>query len=57
VAALARLAQLEHRAPRHHLAAVAQEGLEQLLEVEQLRLAVLQGDHVTPNTDSIGVCL
>ena len=35
VAALARLAQLEHGAPRDHLAAVRREGLEHLLQVEQ----------------------
>jgi hypothetical protein len=44
--AVARLAQVEHRAPRHDLAAVAQERVQELLEVEELRLAVDQRDHV-----------
>ncbi len=46
MAALARLAQLEHRAPRHDFATVRDERLEHRLEVEHLRLAVHQGDHV-----------
>ena len=46
VAALARLAQLEARAARDDLAPVLQEVLEELLEVEQARLAVDQRDHV-----------
>ena len=39
-------AQLVHRAPRHHLATVTQERFEQLLQVEDPRLAVHQGHHV-----------
>ena len=46
VAALARLAQIEHRAPRDDFAAVAQERLEHLLQTEQARLAVDQRHHV-----------
>jgi hypothetical protein len=46
VAAVARLAQVEHGAARHHLAAVAQEGLEELLEVQEPGLAVEKRDHV-----------
>src|SRR3546814_7718439 len=42
----ARLAQLEDRPARDHLAAVADEGLEDLLEVQQLRAAVDQRHHV-----------
>ncbi len=44
--ALARLAQLEQGAPRHHLAAMAQERLQQILEIEQSRLTVQQAHHV-----------
>ena len=44
--ALARLAQVEHRAARHHLAAMGDERLQHRLQVEQLRLAVNQRDHV-----------
>ena len=46
MAALARLAQQVDRAPRHHFAAVAQEGLEQFLQVQRARLAVDQRHHV-----------
>jgi hypothetical protein len=46
VAALTRLAQLEHRSPRHHFAPVRDERLEHRLQVEDLRLPVHQGDHV-----------
>ena len=46
VAAVARLAQLEARAPHDDLAPVLQEELEELLEIEQARLAVDQRDHV-----------
>ena len=46
VAALARLAQLEDRAARDDLAPVAQEGFDQVLERQQLRLPVLQRHHV-----------
>ena len=46
VAALARLAQLEDRAPRHDLAAVLEEDRDQVLQVAQLRLVVDQRDHV-----------
>ena len=46
VRALARLAQVEQRAARDDLAPVAQEGLEQLLQRQQLRLAVDEADHV-----------
>src|SRR5690606_5301217 len=42
----ARLAQLEDRPARDHLAAVAHEGLEDLLEVEQLWPAGDDGHHV-----------
>ena len=48
VAALARFAQLEHRAPRDHFAPVPQELLEHLLQVHQARLAVDQRHHVDP---------
>jgi hypothetical protein len=44
--ALAGLAQQVHGAAGDHLAAVAQEGFEDLLEVEHLRLAVDQRHHV-----------
>ena len=43
---LARLAQVENRAPCDHLATVADERLQHVLEGHQLGLAVLQGDHV-----------
>jgi hypothetical protein len=46
VAAFARLAQVEDRAPRDHLAPMAQERVEELLQVEELRLAVDERDHV-----------
>ena len=46
VAAFARLAQVEHGAPRDHFAAVVQENLDQVLQVAQLGLAVDQGHHV-----------
>ena len=46
MAALPRLAQQVNGAPGHHFAAVADEGLENLLEVENLRLPVHQGHHV-----------
>jgi hypothetical protein len=46
VAALARLAQLEHGAARHHFAAVLQEDADQVLQVAQLGLAVDQRHHV-----------
>jgi hypothetical protein len=46
MAALARLAQLEHCPSRHHLAAVFEEDLQQQLEVAQLGLAVDERDHV-----------
>ena len=46
VAALPGLAQLEHRAPGDDLAPVADEGLQQFLEVQQARLTVLQRDDV-----------
>jgi hypothetical protein len=46
VAALARLAQFEDGAAGHHLAAVLQEDLQQLLQVAQLGLAVDQRHHV-----------
>jgi hypothetical protein len=44
--AIARLAQVEHRAARDHLAAMAQERIEELPEIEELRLAVEERDHV-----------
>ena len=44
--ALARLAQRENRAARHHFAAVGDEYLDQVLEVAQLGLAVDQRYHV-----------
>lgn len=43
---LARLAQIEHRATRHHLAAVQQEALQHLAQVQQAGLAVDQRHHV-----------
>ncbi len=46
VGSLARLAQVVHRAPRDHFAPVPQERFEHFLERQELRLAVLQGDHV-----------
>ena len=46
VAALARLAQIEHGAPSHHLAAVLQEHFQQIFQVAQLGLAVDQRNHV-----------
>jgi hypothetical protein len=46
VAAFARLAQIEHGAPRHHFAAVTQEGVEHFPQVEQARLAIDQRHHV-----------
>ena len=46
VTALAGLAQEVNRAPRHHLPAVADKGLEYLLEVQRAGLAVHQGDHI-----------
>jgi hypothetical protein len=46
MAALARLAQLEHGAAGHHFAAVLQEDLDQILQVAQLGLAVDQRHHV-----------
>ncbi len=41
-----RLPEVENRAPRHDLAPVRDEGLEHLLQVEELRLALVQRDHV-----------
>jgi hypothetical protein len=46
MAAFARLAQLEHRAPGDHLAAVLQEDTDQVLQVAQPGLAVDQRHHV-----------
>ena len=46
VAALTRLLQFEQGAPGDHLATVANEGLEHLLEVHGLRFAVLQRHHI-----------
>ena len=46
VAASARLAQLEHRAPRDHFAPMRQERVEHLLQVQHARLAVDQRHHV-----------
>ena len=46
VAPVARLPQVEHGAARDHLAAVAQERVEELAQVEQLRLPVDQRHHV-----------
>jgi hypothetical protein len=46
VAALARLAQFEHRAPGDHLAPVGEETLQHVLEVEQPWAAVDQRHHV-----------
>ncbi len=46
VAALAGLAQFEHRAPRDHLAAVLQEHDDQVAQVAQARLAIHQRHHV-----------
>jgi hypothetical protein len=43
---LARLAQLEHRAPGEHFTAMPQKTLEHLLEVQQPRLAIDQRHHV-----------
>ena len=46
VRALAGLAQIEQGAPGHHLAPVAQEVLQQLLEIQRPRLAVDQRDDI-----------
>jgi hypothetical protein len=46
MAAFARLAQLEHRAPRHDLAAVVEEDLDEVLQIANARLPVDEGDHV-----------
>ncbi len=46
MAAGARLAQLEYRASRHHLAPMRDERLDQVLQVEDARLAVDQRHHV-----------
>jgi len=46
VAPFARLAQFEHGTARDHFAAVRQEALQHLLEVQQLRLAIDQRHHV-----------
>ena len=46
VPAFARLAELEPRAPHDDLAPVLQEEFEELLEIEQPRLAIDQRDHV-----------
>src|SRR5262249_32549406 len=51
VGAAARLAQLEDRAPRDDLAAMADERFEDLLQRQQLRLAVDQCDHVDAERD------
>src|SRR6185437_4643468 len=48
VTALARLAQVEARAPHDHFAPVRDEMLEELLEVQQSRLDIDQRDHVHP---------
>lgn len=46
MAAVARLAQLEHGAAGHHFAAVLQEDLDQILQIAELGLAVDQRHHV-----------
>ncbi len=46
MAALARLAQLEYRAPRDDLAPMPQEGVQHLLQAQQARLAIDQRHHV-----------
>ena len=46
MAAFARLAQIEHRTAGDDFAAVAQEGVEHFLQVEQARLAFDQRHHV-----------
>ncbi len=46
VAALARLAQFEHRAPRDDLAPVGEEALQHVFQVEQSRPAIDQRHHV-----------
>jgi hypothetical protein len=46
VSALASLGEIVNRAPCDNLAPVADERLQHFLQREQLRLAVLQGDHV-----------
>ncbi len=46
MAALAGLAQLEHRTARDHFTAVLQKDLDQVLQVAQLGLAVHQRHHV-----------
>ena len=53
----ARLAQLVHGASGYDFAAVADEGFQHLLEVQQLRLAVDQRHHVDAEHFCIWVCL
>ncbi|OIQ73276.1 hypothetical protein GALL_450880 [mine drainage metagenome] len=48
VPALARLAQIEHGTAGDDLAPVRQERRDHLLQIEQARLAVDQGDHIDP---------
>ena len=56
VTALTGLAQLIHGTAGNHLAAVAYEGFQQLLEVQDLRLAIEQADHVdAENTLHLGL--
>ena len=50
VPAVPRFAQFEHCAAGHHLAAMAQEGFEELFQVEHARLAIDQRDHVHAET-------
>ncbi len=49
--AFARLAQFENRPARHHFAAVANEGFQTLFQGQQLRLPLMQGDHVDTEGD------
>ena len=44
--ALARLTQIEHRAPCHHFTAVVEEYLDQILQIAKLGLAVDQRHHI-----------
>ena len=53
----ARLLELEQRAARDHVAAVVDEVRQRVLERQDLRLPVDDGQHVTPNDDCSGVIL
>ena len=50
MATIPRLAQIKYRAPCYHFAPMAQESIQELLQVKQLGLAVGQGHHVHAET-------